>query len=396
MNKNILNTDVQNFINKNIDTDIVSVLLKKPIFEGVTNLELTGQIEAKKKCKKKLPTWFRTPQIYFPNKLNIEQTSSEKTALYKAEIVAGKSLIDLTGGLGIDSYFFSKKIGKVFHCETAAELSQIAAYNFAILDVKNIKTIHIDGLLFLKEYDDAFDWIYLDPSRRNEKKGKVFHLSDCNPDVSAHLALLFEKSNKILLKTAPFLDITEGLKSLACVKKIHVVSIDNEVKELLWELHKDTKEDPMISTINHQKTGDDRFSFRLSEEKNTIAAFSTPLQYLYEPNAALMKSGGFKTISKALKVYKLHPNTHLYTSDHLITFPGRVFKINKWLPHNKRTIKQLGIQKANVASRNFGESVANIRKKHRIADGGKEYLFFTKDEKGRQIVLACRKAHLLP
>ncbi len=395
MNNYILNTGVQNFIIENLDTDIVSVLLKKPFFTSVTNAELAAQIEARKKCQKKLPTWFQTPQIYYPNKLNIEQTSSEQTALYKAEIVAGKSLVDLTGGLGVDSYFFSKKIEQVFHCETDPELSQIANHNFTVLKTNNIKSLHTDGLVFLKEHQETFDWVYLDPSRRNKKKGKVFHLSDCSPDITANLTLLFEKSDRILLKTSPFLDISEGLKSLSCIKKIHIVAVNNEVKELLWELHKDTSDDPIITTINIKKTGEDRFNFHLKDEKKAVVRFSPPMQYLYEPNAALMKSGGFKIISNALGVNKLHPHSHLYTSNYLNRFPGRAFVISQWHQYNKRTLKTLGIHKANVVSRNFNESVANIRKKHRISDGGEVYLFFTKDEKGKQVVLVCRKVQSL-
>ncbi len=391
MNNNILNTGVQNFISENIDTDIVSVLLKKRIFDTVTNAELATQIEARKKSKKKLPTWFHTPQIYYPNKLSIEQTSSERTARYKAAIVSGKSLADLTGGLGVDSYFFSRKIPTVFHCETNLELSQIASHNFTVLKAENIQSIHRDGLQFLAAYKGTFDWIYLDPSRRDKTKGKVFHLSDCSPDVTEHLELLFEKSDKVLIKTSPFLDITEGLKTLSSIKKIHIIASDNEVKELLWELHKNTTEDPIISTVNLQKTENDHFSFHVGDEKQAVTKFSAPLQYLYEPNAALMKSGGFKTISAAFEVYKLHPHTHLYTSEHLISFPGRAFTIDQWFYYNKRMLKMLRIPKANIVSRNFSESVAAIRKKHNISDGGDHYLFFTKDEKGKQIVLICSK-----
>ena len=179
MNKNRLKTGVQGFIQENIDTDIVSVLLKKSNFDDIDSKELAEQIEAKKKCKSKLPLWYKTTQIYFPNKLNIEQTSSEKTAAYKAKIVAGESLLDLTGGFGIDSYFFSKKMSEIYHCEIDKNLSEIAAHNFKILEAKNIKCVAENGLEFLEKNDAFFDWIFIDPSRRNETKGKVFFLEDC-------------------------------------------------------------------------------------------------------------------------------------------------------------------------------------------------------------------------
>ena len=161
MNKLILNTGVQDFIIENLSHDIMTVLLAKPIFEGITQKELAEQIEAKKKCKNKLPTWFNTPNIYYPNKLNIEQTSSERTAQYKAQIVDGKSLIDLTGGLGVDSYFFSKKMESVLHCEINPELSEIACHDFKILGQKNIECLAEDGITFLKESKQVFDWIYV-------------------------------------------------------------------------------------------------------------------------------------------------------------------------------------------------------------------------------------------
>ena len=162
MNKLILNTGVQDFIHEKLSSDIMSVLLTKPIFEGIDQKELAEQIEAKKKCKGKLPTWFNTPNIYYPNKLNIEQTSSELTAQYKAQIVNGKSLVDLTGGLGVDSYFFSKKMGSVLHCEIDPELSEIAHHNFEVLGQENIECFPVDGIDFLKRSPSNFDWIFVD------------------------------------------------------------------------------------------------------------------------------------------------------------------------------------------------------------------------------------------
>ena len=183
MNKNILNTGVQHFININLNTDIMSVLLKKSDFDTISSKELVEQIEAKNKCKNKLPSWYKTKKIYYPNKLNIEQCSSELTAEYKAQIVSGKSLVDLTGGFGVDSFYFSKKIEHVFHCEINKNLSKIAAHNFDVLGVNNTEVISSDGLDFLQNSNEVYDWVYLDPSRRSESKQKVFLLSDCTPDI---------------------------------------------------------------------------------------------------------------------------------------------------------------------------------------------------------------------
>lgn len=391
MNKNILHTGVQNFILKNLNTDIMSVLLKNPIFEEISNRELTEQLEARKKCEKKLPTWFASSNIYYPNKLNIEQTSSEITAQYKAELVSGKSLVDVTGGLGVDSYFFSQKIDQVDHCELDQNLSEIAAHNFKILGVDNVNTHAQNGLDFTKNSKSEFDWIYIDPSRRDNLKQRVFFLSDCLPNVVENLDLLFSKSKNILIKTAPLLDITAGINELKYIKEIHVVAINNDVKEVLYILQRDYTGSIAIKTINKTSQQDQVFDFKLESEKEALSQFSEPLTYLYEPNAAVLKSGAFKILGKALQLEKLHVNTHLYTSNHLIDFPGRRFKIESTFPYNKTSIKKAGIKNANITTRNFPESVATIRKKMKIKDGGQIYLFFTKNLTENVVVLRCFK-----
>lgn len=391
MNKNILNTGVQYFINNNWNTDMMSVLLKKPLFEGVSQKELVAQCEAKKKCKDKLPTWFSTPQIYYANKLNIEQTSSEITADYKAQLMHGNSLIDLTGGFGIDSYFFSRQIAQITHCEIDENLSQIAAYNLHLLGVKNVQCVAENGLELLTKNDLHFDWIYIDPSRRNDRKEKVFFLADCLPNVPDHVDLLFSKASNILIKTSPLLDFSIGLKELKFVKEIHVVAVQNEVKELLWILEKDYEKNIVIKTINFSKNEEETFNFNLHEEKESIPAYSKPSGYLYEPNSAILKSGAFKLVGTNFKLKKLHEHSHLYTSDSCIDFPGRRFKIVAALPYQKKALQKLAITKANITTRNFPDTVASIRKKHHIKDGGTHYLFFTTNCENKLSVLVCTK-----
>ena len=369
----------------------MSVLLKKPIFEGISNQELVQQLESRKKCEKKLPTWFGTPKIYYANKLNIEQTSSEITGRYKSEIVAGKSLVDATGGFGVDSYFFSTKIEQVYHCEIDEDLSEIAAHNFRMLGAENIKTIPTDGMAFLRNSQTGFDWIYLDPSRRNDSKGKVFRLSDCLPNVLPELELLFAKSDSILIKTSPLLDFSIGIAELAFVKEIHVVAVNNEVKELLWVMNKGYSGEIVVKTINDSKRGPETFDFPLSKEKKSVSSYSKPLSYIYEPNSAIMKSGAFKLVGNRYGLEKLHEHTHLYTSNTLIDFPGRRFKVDEVVPYTKKNMKRLDIDKANIGTRNFPESVAEIRKKFGIRDGGNRYLFFVTDSEDRRTVLRCSK-----
>lgn len=391
MNKLILNTGVQDFINKNLLSDIMSVLLSKPIFEGIGQKELAEQIEAKKKCREKLPTWFNAPNIYYPNKLNIEQTSSELTAEYKSQLVHGKSLIDLTGGMGVDSYYFARKVLKVFHCEINLGLSNIASHNFKILGQKNITCIPEDGIDFLMRSDHNFDWAYIDPSRRSDKKGKVFLLEDCLPNVPGHLASIFKKTSNILLKTSPLLDIKMGVQALGFVKDIFVVAVQNDVKELLFVLEKGYSGPIQITAANIKPNKIDEFTFSLESEPLTNCNYALPSIYLYEPNAAILKSGGFRSVAQAHGVQKLHVNSHLYSSENLVEFPGRRFKIQQVLPYSKKTLKTLSFSKANITIRNFPISVAEIRKKHKIKEGGDHYLFFTQDLEENLIVLVCSK-----
>lgn len=369
----------------------MSVILKKSPFQDISPQELAEQIQAKKKCEKKLPIWFNTPHIYYPNKLNIEQCSSEATAKYKASILSGKTLVDLTGGFGVDTYFFSKGIDKVFHCEINHNLSEIAAHNLEVLGVENTIFIPKDGMEFLNGSDQKFDWLFVDPSRRSESKGKVFMLSDCSPNIVEHLPLLFQKSKHVLIKASPLLDITIGLNELAHVKEIHIVALKNEVKELLWVLEKEYKGQTHIKTLNITPSKPQRFNFNLPEEKDTLPTYELPLDYLYEPNAAILKAGAFKIISKALKIHKLHEHSHLFTSKDLMEFPGRVFHIEEVIGYSKKKLKPLMGTRANITVRNFPDSVATIRKKHKIKDGGEVYLFFTRLKNNQLAVIKTVK-----
>ncbi len=391
MNKDTLNTDVQSFINNNLGTDIVSFLFKKPIFDTISNKELAEQIESKKKCEKKLPTWFKTPQIYYPPKLNIEQTSSEATAQYKSTIPFGKSLLDLSGGFGVDSYFFSRKMDTVFYCEIDSYLAKIAAHNFKILGVQNIETITGDGIKFLNDSKQRFDWIFVDPSRRSAKKGKVFHLSDCIPNVIDRFELFFDKTDNIIIKSSPFLDITAAIKDLKNVKELHIVAVNNDVKELLWVLKKGYVGAIQAKTVNLGKSSSQTFDFLLDEETEASSSFHSPLNYLYEPNAAILKSGAFKTVGNRYCLKKVHKHTHLYTSMALVDFPGRRFLIKDCISYDKRANPFLKDTQANIATRNFPKTVSEIKKKHKIRDGGLTYLFFVTDINDKYLILNCEK-----
>lgn len=392
MNKNILNIEIQEFINNNINSNTDDLLLKKSKDPSLDFKTIVEQIEAKKRCQKKLPTWFSTEQIYYPNKLNIEQTSSEITAAHKSKLIKGKSIVDISGGFGVDCYYFSKVFDHVIHCEIDESLSNIVNHNYKSLNVTNIECIAKDGLQFLTNTQKKFDCIYVDPSRRHDSKGKVFFLEDCSPNIPKNLELLFKYSKTILIKTSPLLDLSVGISELKNIKQIHIVAVNNEVKELLWVLEKKFEGNLKIKTINLKNGTQEIFDFKLGEESYAHATYSKPLSYLYEPNAAILKSGAFNLVSQKLNVFKFHKHSHLYTSDSLLNFPGRSFKIIKVLPYNKKQIKQEDIKKANITTRNFPETVSQIRKRFNIKDGGKDYLFFTTIfENNQKVVIFCKK-----
>ncbi|SEB47995.1 hypothetical protein SAMN04489761_0958 [Tenacibaculum sp. MAR_2009_124] len=391
MNTLLLSTEVQNFIDNNINTDINRLLFKGSPFEGITVQELANQIISKKKSEKKLPSWFETVAIFYPPKLSIEQTSSEITANYKSSLIQGNSMIDITGGFGIDCFYFSKKNEKVIHCEMNADLSNIAKYNFEQLGVNNIETIPHDGLTYLKESQENFDGIYIDPSRRSDAKGKVFLLKDCAPNVPDNLDFLFTKSNTILIKNSPILDISATLKELQFVKEIHIVAVKNEVKELLFLLEKDFNGDLEIKTINIKKNGNENYTLKLNDKSEV--KFGEPLTYLYEPNSAILKAGAFDQIGNSYGLIKLHQHSHLYTSNEkIINFPGRIFKIQNSFEYNKKkSKKEINSDKANITTRNFPKTVEQLRKELKLKDGGDRYIFFTTNINNKLIVIDCKK-----
>lgn len=385
----ILTDDVQDFIQKNLDKNHADLALKKNPFPFIDYPTLINQIISKKKAKDKLPTWFSTKNIIYPTKISIEQTSSEITAKYKASLLNGEKLIDLTGGFGIDDYFFAQKFSEVFHCEISNELSSIVSHNYSVLNQQNINCLQGDSFEILKQLDMRFDWIYIDPSRRSDIKGKVFLLNDCLPNVPELLDDYFKFTNNILIKTAPILDITSGLNELKFVKKIHIVAIRNEIKELLWEIEKDYSNDITISSVNIEN--EIIHKLETIYRKEYIASYSLPKKYLYEPNSSIMKSGNMDFISSSFGLDKLHQHSHLFTSDEILDFQGRSFHIDEVIPFQKEFMKAHQNKKMNCTTRNFPLSVEEIKKKFKIKDGGTIFAFFTININNEKIVLICTK-----
>ena len=391
LNKNILNTGVQSFIRNFSSNDILSVLLQKQHFNDVANKELVQQLESRQKCQKKLPTWYRTASIYYPPKLAIEQSSSESTALYKAELVSGDSLADITGGFGVDSYFLSRSIKEVFYCESQHDLAETAAHNFHQLGAFNINVHKGDGLAFLQNQQRNFDWVYLDPSRRKSDKSRVFILRDAVPSLPDSLEIIWQKTDNILIKTSPLLDISQGIENLVNVKEVHVVAVENEVKELLWVLEKEYEKDVQIIAANIKRSNGEIFKFKKSEEKAVISELGPPSTYIYEPNSAILKAGAFKILGKNLGLKKLHEHSHLYTSEKLIDFPGKRYRNESVMNFKPREFKKLGMGKASIKTRNFPGTVEELKKKFNIKDGGNTTLFFTTNLNDQLIIIICSR-----
>jgi len=390
LNTKLLDPKVQQYIKEQEGKSVTQLALKKNPFPDIEWIAILNQIAAREKAKGKLPTWFTTENIIYPTKLSIEQTSSETAAQYKAKLVSGENLIDLTGGFGIDDYYFSKQVNNVTHCELNNKLSTITSHNFKVLKADNTECIAGDSTETLKSLNKQWEWIYIDPSRRSDVKGKVFLLKDCLPNVPELLDFYFSHSNNIMIKTAPLLDISAGLSELHSVKAIHIVAVNNEVKELLWILEKDFKENPMIEALSITK--DITTSFSTEWNTNAEINYALPKKYLYEPNSAVMKSGAFNAVGSRFNLDKLHRHSQLYTSDNLVDFPGRRFIIDTIIPYQKNEIKKY-VQggKMNVTVRNFPIAVTEIQKKWKIKDGGDIFAFFTTNIQNNKIVLLCTK-----
>jgi hypothetical protein len=350
--------------------------------------ELVRQIQARQKARIKLPSWADNQDLIFPPALSVEQASSERTAAFKAAIVAGATrLADLTGGFGADTAHFATEVNQVDYVERDPRLAHIVAYNFAQLKITNAAVHAADAVSFLKSSDATFDWLYLDPARRDQRGGKTFRLSDCEPDVPKLMPLLLRHAPRILLKTSPMLDIELAIQELKHVRRLWVLAIDNEVKEVLYELGQEPAVDPERLAINMRRDGSQQeFRLNRAREARAVPRYAEAQQYLYEPNAAILKAGAFKSIGSAFELIKLHQHSHLYTSGELrADFPGRIFRILAVEKADGNTLKShLGPEaRAHVTTRNFPESVADFRRRTGIREGGDIYLFATTDLRGR-------------
>ena len=342
---------------------------------------LLQQVEGRERTADKLPTFAAIDDWWYPVRLSCEQCSSEETARYKASLVSGEKMADLTGGYGVDTYFLSDSFSSIDYIEQNAELCRIAAHNF----VKKPIAIHNTSAEEFLKTAGQYDLIFIDPARRDSHGGKVFRLEDCTPNVVELLPTLLAHGKRLMIKLSPMLDLTQAVTSLSQAKwDIHIVAVKNEVKELLLL----SGEAGQITAIDLAKK-EQAFVFSRAEELNCEALHarntinSEALHFLYEPNAAILKAGAYKLVGARFGLQKLDMNTHLYCSDTFVeNFPGRVWRI----------VEKQDLKQANVICRNYPLTPEQLKKKLHLRDGGTAYVIGCKVAGKPMILYAERLA----
>lgn len=382
----LISSDIQNYINQNLNSDLTKLLLKKSPFSDVTMQEIVQQIKGRKTAEKKFP--FLTKEgIIFPPNLNLEQASSQSTAEYKSQTLSGKSFLDLTCGFGIDAYFLSKNFDEVTLIEQNSELISIVENNWKTLGSK-ANFINENLEKFLENSQQKFDVIYLDPARRDQQNKKKFLLEDLSPNLLEIQEKLHSITDKIIVKLSPLIDISYLISELKNITEIQIIAVRNEVKELVLIIENnqltDNQQPTTIKCINLE-SNDPEFSFNFNDEKSAKSEFSESSNFLYIPNNSILKAGAFNIISEKFGLNKLHPNTHFYTSENKIeNFPGRVLEIEKI---DAKDLKKG--EKYNIVSKNYPLKPEEIKKKYKLNDGGNHYLIFTQSVYGKEILKSC-------
>ena len=390
-----MNQETKEFIRQHLSDNVAQLALKGSSNPNVDMQLAIRQINGVQKLKNKVPGFSENLSILYPRQLSLEQCSSETTANYKASLCEGNSLVDLTGGFGIDFYYMVQHFAKADYVEQQQELCELANHNFATLKLKNFRVHNQKAEDFLDDMTFT-DQLFIDPARRDSGGNKLVRIQDCEPDIAKLWPVMLEKSNQIMVKLSPMIDISSTLNDLCQLSEIHIISVENECKEVLLLKNDRSTNAPEIHTINFGKNDSQQlFSFSMEEEHLAVAQFAkTPLQYLYEPNAAIMKSGAFKSIGLKYQLHKLHKNTHLYTSDKLAgDFPGRIFEIEKVWQNSGADMKSISknLTKANIATRNYPLKPEELRKKLKLNDGGDTFLFGCMIGNDEKIIIQCRK-----
>jgi 16S rRNA G966 N2-methylase RsmD len=391
--KNKFSEESIDFIKDHINDDPAEIMLQSRKFPELPMRDIVVQIASRQKAKDKLPEWFGNYDLIFPPKENLEQASSEMTAKFKVRFVEGDSLVDLTGGTGIDTFYLSRKMRSTVYVEPNEGLCEISKHNFEVLGA-NIEIKNSTAENALNLIQDQSDWIFIDPSRRDDSQNRVYALEDCEPNVIELEEQLLNSAKNVLLKASPMLDIKKILVQFSSCYKVQIVAVDNDVKELLIYLNKEFSGETDIEAWNiSEKREEEQFSFKYSQEESSVFVINEPLKYLYEPNSSLMKAGAYKLIGSEYGLQKLHPNTHLYTSDEFIeTFPGKKLVIKEvFSPAKKEIKKRVNSGTVNVIVRNYPMGANEIKKKFGLKDGGEDFLIFCEIETVGLKAILCER-----
>lgn len=388
------------FIDSHRGDDVRTLALQAKKYPAVDMAEAVVQIAGYQIAEKKVPLWAQTAGIRYPQHLSMEQCSSEVTARYKASLVSGDTLTDLTAGWGVDCSFLARNFRCADYVERQETLCRIAAHNFPLLGLPHVRIHCADAVEYLQSMEPV-DCLFLDPARRDSHGGKTVAIAECEPDVCRLEPLLVEKGKTVMIKLSPMLDMASALRDLQYVRRIHVVSVNNECKELIILLRKapdeeETDEGEVIISCEQvvNNSVHQQFQFTFSEEKSAGCPLAESVgNYLYEPGTALLKAGPYRLLATRYGVEKLHPNSHFYTSSGLVDFPGRRFRVTAVSGFGKKDLKVLleGVEKANLTVRNFPSSVAELRKKLKLKEGGDTYLFATTLASGEKVLIRGEK-----
>ena len=410
-----MNQATQDFIRQHQEDDVRRLAFLGGKYPEVDVPFALDQIRGRKLARAKLPRWASLDGIVYPPHISMEQCSSEQTAQYKAELAERllqdkKPFVDLTGGFGVDFSYIAERLGvKSMYVERQAHLCEMAKENFKLLGLKDAEVKNGDGAEVLRSLRHI-GLIFIDPARRDDAGNKVVSLKDCTPDVTVLQDEMLDKADYIIIKLSPMLDWHRAVSELKHVREVHIVSVGNECKELLLVLSAENMEESTLSSSGHGTTRkgnlqifcvNDALSFVCDEKRMaTSAAKIAPvdkikeMRYLYEPNASLMKAGGFGVLSERYGIGMLSKNSHLFVSESpVVDFPGRSFRIIAYSSFNKKELKKqlAGIAKANIATRNFPLSVAELRKRLKLKDGGEAYIFATTLADGSHVLIITNK-----
>ena len=388
-----MNDKTRDFIEQNLNADIRQLALKGCRDKDVDLDAAIRQIAGRQTARRKLPSWAALDGILYPPHLNMEQCSSEQAARYKAGVCtrlsSPTSLVDLTGGFGVDFAFMSEAFDEATYVERNSELFAISSANMKILAPK-AKCLNEDGLEVLHRLNHV-SMIFMDPARRDNHGARTYGISDCTPNVLEIKDELLQKADVVMLKLSPMLDWHKAISDLGeqYIKEVHIVSVQNECKELLIVMQQQPAEPPTVYCVND----DSVFSYHPSSISSNHISHHSSLIYLYEPNASIMKAGCFAEVEQAFGVSQLAPNSHLFASDQAIAdFPGRKFRVTAVTSMNKQELKQAlkDIRQANIAVRNFPMSVADLRKRLKLSEGGNDYIFATTLTEGKKVLIICQ------